>query len=64
MIIKTEHLIISNKEPAIPDFQFYLNNDNEIFVEAIQEVQTLTPFFTISKKDWLLLKEFIDQQFK
>lgn len=59
--IFSEHLILSNPD-GCPDLEFYINDNNEIFV---QEYDTVGGFwFPISFADWQKIKCFIDEQFK
>jgi hypothetical protein len=55
------HFILENDTP-IPDLEFYLNSNGEIFVGEIGNPHGF--FFTINPPDWEKLKKFIDEQFK
>lgn len=57
----SNHFIVHN-DVNIPDLEFYINKDGDIF---FQEPDMVGGFWSvITKKDWQELKTFIDEQFK
>lgn len=55
----------SQKNKDDKEFEFYINNDGNIFFQEIDcEVDITQSWGIILKEDWEGLKKFIDQQYK
>lgn len=60
-VTTNEHLILMNKGM---EMEFYLNDQEEIFCTASGDEELAARFFfTFSKEDWEIMKEFVDRQF-
>lgn len=44
--------------------RMFLNDDNEIFVCSGDENDLYSLWFTISKADWIVMKDFFDKHFE
>lgn len=56
-----EHLIINGDGM---EMQFYLNDGNSIFCSPTEDSDAMHFWFTFSKEDWEVMKQFIDEQFE